>query len=111
MVGIEIATDPGGLKEGIVMDVAEIEDAIFDEIYGAGVGPGQAAGLEEDLIEQGVEIFDAGQAFHDLEDAVADIEVAMSFPAPGVTWRRCGIGAHEQLLGAGGRREGRRITG
>ena len=49
MARIEIAIDPGGAKQGIVMDVAEIEDIILDEINGAGVGPGQPAGLEEHL--------------------------------------------------------------
>jgi hypothetical protein len=31
------------------MDVVEIEDIILDEINGAGVGPGQPAGLEENF--------------------------------------------------------------
>jgi hypothetical protein len=33
------------------MNITEIEDSIFDEINGAGVGPGQPAGLEEHLIQ------------------------------------------------------------
>jgi hypothetical protein len=51
MARIEIAIDPGGAKQGIVIDIAEIEDIIFDEINGAGVGPGQPPGLEEHLAQ------------------------------------------------------------
>ncbi len=49
MARIEIAIYPGGAKQGIVMDITEIKNIILDEIDGAGVGPGQPAGLKEHL--------------------------------------------------------------
>jgi len=64
VTGIEIFVAGGGAEQGVVVNVTEVEDLVLDEVNGAGVGMGKLAGLEEHRVQQGMDVFDVIELFH-----------------------------------------------
>ncbi len=67
VAGIEIFVGVGPSEQGIVVDVSEFQDPVFHQIDGTGVGVGEAAGLSQHLVQEGVQVLKVVQPLHDVQ--------------------------------------------